>query len=260
MPVILLDTFEDAGDRTNRDLERLLQRLVWTMPNALSVITGRGRLLWADPALAHEHRLELDWLTDAAWANVSDSIWEPLAPPAAAEQPVPDSPRIPAEALAETLSALARRQHEHRDRTVGRLGAVLDSRLLPDDLTDLALYYRAKAQRDLGRSADSRQGMAKVAAGTPASPRPPAVASRTWPASPGTSPPRWPPPSPWAGRAATSGCRATCGGLRRRWTRAAPHPVPDDLGREVRRGPWRSSPRPSRSPAPRATRSARPRH
>ncbi|MGW6206277.1 MULTISPECIES: hypothetical protein [Streptomyces] len=44
LPVILLDTFEDTGDRTHRDLERLLQRVVWLMPNAFFVITGRSRL------------------------------------------------------------------------------------------------------------------------------------------------------------------------------------------------------------------------
>ena len=50
-PVILLDTFEDVGDRTHRDLERLLQRVVWLMPNAFFIVTGRSRLQWADDAL-----------------------------------------------------------------------------------------------------------------------------------------------------------------------------------------------------------------
>ncbi|MFF2404445.1 hypothetical protein ACWCY1_25750 [Streptomyces goshikiensis] len=48
--MIILDAFEDTGDR-HRDLERLLQRLVWLMPNAFFVIGGRSRLPWADPAL-----------------------------------------------------------------------------------------------------------------------------------------------------------------------------------------------------------------
>ncbi|MFJ2061378.1 hypothetical protein ACIOMM_36545 [Streptomyces sp. NPDC087908] len=43
-PVILLGTFEDVGDRTHRDLERLIQRVVWLMPNCFFVITGRSRL------------------------------------------------------------------------------------------------------------------------------------------------------------------------------------------------------------------------
>jgi hypothetical protein len=47
MPVILLDTFEDVGDRTHRDLERLIQRVVWLMPNCFFVVTGRSRLQWA---------------------------------------------------------------------------------------------------------------------------------------------------------------------------------------------------------------------
>lgn len=41
LPAILLDTFEDTGDRTHRDFEHLLQRVVWLMPNAFFVITGR---------------------------------------------------------------------------------------------------------------------------------------------------------------------------------------------------------------------------
>ncbi|MFJ4617366.1 hypothetical protein [Streptomyces sp. NPDC088812] len=69
-----------------------------------------------------------------------------------------------AHALVETLSAIARRQHEHRERTVSRLSAVLASRLLPEDLVELATYYLAKAQRDLGLTDDSRRGMQRVAA------------------------------------------------------------------------------------------------
>ncbi|MER8159959.1 ATP/GTP-binding protein [Streptomyces sp. NPDC094472] len=113
--------------------------------------------------LAREAHLELGWLAEAAWSYVSDSIWEPLAPPtddrnAAALQ-------TPADALVETLSALARRQHEHRERTAARLTAVTDTGLLPEELQQMAVYYLAKAQRDLGRSEDSRQGMQLVADG-----------------------------------------------------------------------------------------------
>ncbi|MEV7783613.1 ATP/GTP-binding protein [Kitasatospora sp. NPDC088351] len=126
-------------------------------------------------ALARDHRLDVGWLAAAAWTYVSDSVWEPLAPPA------PDAPAgqaaaagpasaavlgTPADALVETLSTLAARQREHRTRTADRLTRVLDSRLLPEDLTDMALYYRAKAHRDLGRGRASRQGMQQVAAGT----------------------------------------------------------------------------------------------
>ncbi|MEU4898869.1 ATP/GTP-binding protein [Streptomyces sp. NPDC044780] len=113
--------------------------------------------------LARDAHLELGWLTDAAWSYVSDSIWEPLAPPADDQDHT--ALETPADALVETLSALARRQHEHRERTAARLTAVTGSGLLPDELQQMAVYYLAKAQRDLGRSEDSRQGMQLVADG-----------------------------------------------------------------------------------------------
>ncbi|MGV9885354.1 ATP/GTP-binding protein, partial [Streptomyces sp. NPDC003379] len=75
MPVILLDTFEDVGDRTHRDLERLLQRVVWLMPNCFFVITGRSRLQWADPALHGQ----LDYTGPNAWPGLA----APAAVPAA---------------------------------------------------------------------------------------------------------------------------------------------------------------------------------
>ncbi|MFI7409494.1 hypothetical protein ACIBU0_12590 [Streptomyces sp. NPDC049627] len=89
-------------------------------------------------------------------------MWEPLAPPSRDARP---ALRTAADALVETLSALARRQHEHRERTVARLGAVVDSGLLPSELRDMTVYYRAKAQRDLGRSEDPRHGTQLVADG-----------------------------------------------------------------------------------------------
>ncbi|MFJ9380334.1 ATP/GTP-binding protein [Streptomyces sp. NPDC101455] len=115
-------------------------------------------------ALARDFRLELGWLTDAAWRYVGDSVWEPIAPPtptATAALPL----ETPADALVETLSALARRQHEHRETTVARLTAVAETGLLPAELQEMALYYRAKAYRDIGRSADSRRGYQQVADG-----------------------------------------------------------------------------------------------
>lgn len=87
-------------------------------------------------------------------------MWEPLAPP---DTDTASGLTTAADALVELLSALARRQHEHRSRTVSRLTTVIDSRLLPDDLQDMALYYRAKASRDIGRSQDSRRGYQQVA-------------------------------------------------------------------------------------------------
>ncbi|WP_333482843.1 hypothetical protein [Streptomyces mutabilis] len=66
VPVVLLDTFEDIDDRTRRDLERLIQRAVWLLPNAFWVITGRSRLQWADPALQGQ----LDYTGPAAWPGL----------------------------------------------------------------------------------------------------------------------------------------------------------------------------------------------
>ncbi|MGK5548675.1 ATP/GTP-binding protein, partial [Streptomyces sp. URMC 127] len=66
VPVILLDTFEDTSDR-HRDAERLLQRLVWLMPNCFFVIGGRNRLPWADPALQGQ----LDYTGPTAWPGLA---------------------------------------------------------------------------------------------------------------------------------------------------------------------------------------------
>ncbi|MGC5346961.1 hypothetical protein PZB75_30345 [Streptomyces sp. AM 4-1-1] len=88
-------------------------------------------------------------------------MWEPLAPPAHDHDTTPL--QTPADALVETLSTLARRQREHRARTVHRLTLVIDSALLPAQLHDMALYYRAKAYRDIGRSQESRHGYQQVA-------------------------------------------------------------------------------------------------
>ncbi|MFI0915344.1 tetratricopeptide repeat protein [Streptomyces abikoensis] len=114
--------------------------------------------------LARDHRLDLGWLAEAAWAYVGDSVWEPLAPPAP-DEPATSGMHTAADALVELLSALARRQHEHRTRTADRLTTVIDTGLLTTDLTEMATYYLAKAQRDLGRSDASRAGMQRVAAG-----------------------------------------------------------------------------------------------
>lgn len=65
--VVLLDTFEEVGDRTHRDLERLLQRVIWLMPNALFVITGRNRLQWDDPRLEGQ----LDWAGPYQWPQLT---------------------------------------------------------------------------------------------------------------------------------------------------------------------------------------------
>ncbi|MFJ2582804.1 hypothetical protein [Kitasatospora aureofaciens] len=102
-------------------------------------------------------------LTDAAFAYIDDSVWEPIAPPTPAQGDGPAAD-TPADALAELLTAISRRQHEHRAHTARRLTAALDSNLLTDELTQLAVYYRAKADKDLGRTAASLEGMRHVAA------------------------------------------------------------------------------------------------
>lgn len=94
------------------------------------------------PSLARDHRLTaLGWLIEAAFVYTDDSVWGPLTPPTATTE----APDTPADALAELLTAITRRQREHRQHTADRLTAVLDTGLLPDELTEMALYYRAKA-------------------------------------------------------------------------------------------------------------------
>ncbi|MEU0273783.1 SPOR domain-containing protein [Streptomyces sp. NPDC006307] len=136
----------------------------WTAAEA----TGRDRMLLVGCLrqalpLARDFRLDLGWLADAAWAYVSDSVWEPIAPPSrtGADRGL----ETPADALVELLAALARRQHEHRSLTASRLTAVVRTGLLPAELHEMAVYYLAKAHRDLGDSAASRHGMQLVAGG-----------------------------------------------------------------------------------------------
>ncbi|WP_030889963.1 hypothetical protein [Streptomyces sp. NRRL S-1868] len=112
--------------------------------------------------LARDHRLTgLGWLIDAAYAYTDDSVWEPLTPPTTSASNL--GLDTAADALAELLTAIARRQHEHRQGTADRLTAVLDSALLPDELTEMALYYRAKAHKDLSQNDAARAGMQAVA-------------------------------------------------------------------------------------------------
>ncbi|MFC1436061.1 ATP/GTP-binding protein [Streptacidiphilus sp. N1-3] len=131
-------------------------------------VPGDRRLLVAclrqGLALARDHRLDLDWLEHGAFAYTADSVWEPLTPPAALTTG-PSTDQGPVALLTELLSALARRQHEPRPRTADRLQAVVDAHRLPPALQDMALYYLAKVQRDLGRTAASAAGMAAVVDG-----------------------------------------------------------------------------------------------
>ncbi|MGH8330380.1 MAG: hypothetical protein ACRES0_08140, partial [Pseudomonas sp.] len=65
--VVFLDTFEAITNRTTRDLERFVQRLVFLMPNALFVITGRNRLDWAELSPPNE----LDYVGVLKWPHLS---------------------------------------------------------------------------------------------------------------------------------------------------------------------------------------------
>ncbi|MFF3409067.1 ATP/GTP-binding protein [Streptomyces sp. NPDC002742] len=158
------DTTDDRWTET--DWHQAAQRAFTALGEQHQAADDPGRLLLIaclrqGLRLARDHHLDLDWLTPAAWTYVSDSVWEPLAPPARQEQA--GTLHTPAEALAELLHTLARRQHEHRARTVERLTTVIDAGLLPGELQEMAVYYQAKAERDLGRSNTSRHGMQYVA-------------------------------------------------------------------------------------------------
>ncbi|WP_030019404.1 hypothetical protein [Streptomyces monomycini] len=171
---LIRSTLRSADDQTDdawtaRDWQQAAQRAFTALGEQWATGTAGGRLLLVGClrqglVLARDFRLDLGWLCEAAWRYIADSVWEPLAPPAP-DNGTNTALQTPADALVETLSALARRQHEHRERTAERLSAVIRAGLLPADLAEMAVYYLAKAQRDLGRTAASRTGMQRVADG-----------------------------------------------------------------------------------------------
>ncbi|NUK23492.1 ATP/GTP-binding protein [Streptomyces lunaelactis] len=171
---VVRSAIRNAEDHTDdrwseQDWLRAAQRALAALGNEWSHGPRRDRAvligcLRQGLRLARDHGLELGWLTEAAYSYVGDSVWEPLAPPTH-ESETTTALRTPADALVETLSALARRQREHRARTVARLTAVINSGLLPTELHEMAVYYRAKAYRDIGQSADSRRGYQQIADG-----------------------------------------------------------------------------------------------
>lgn len=65
--VFFLDTFENLGDGDSREVERLIQRTAFLMPNVLFVITGRHRLDWGD--LSTPDRL--DYVGSARWPSLN---------------------------------------------------------------------------------------------------------------------------------------------------------------------------------------------
>ncbi|MEU9405753.1 ATP/GTP-binding protein [Streptomyces sp. NPDC048281] len=165
-----LRTADDATDDrwTDTDWHQAARRALAALGTQWQAGSGPDRRLLTGClrqglALARDHQLELGWLTDAAWAYTDDYVWEPLPLPLPAREGGDDELTTAADALTELLSALARRQHEHRATTVARLTSVLDTGLLPDELADMATYYRAKAHRDLGHHNTSRDGMRQVA-------------------------------------------------------------------------------------------------
>ncbi|WP_308379009.1 ATP/GTP-binding protein [Streptomyces sp. ISL-43] len=169
---LIRSTLRDADDATDDrwtedDWRAAAGRALAALGSQWAAGTGPDRRLLTGClrqglALAHDHALELGWLTDAAFAYTADYVWEPLPLPA---QDGNEELATAAGALDELLSTLARRQHEHRARTAERLTAVLETGLLPTELAEMALYFKAKADRDLGHSAASRAGMRQVADG-----------------------------------------------------------------------------------------------
>ncbi|SHL02479.1 ATP/GTP-binding protein [Actinacidiphila paucisporea] len=157
------DADETAEDRWSpADWHRAAQRAFDALGAELPPVgEGRRRLLACltqGLRLSQDYELELGWLVDAAFRYVADFIWEPVELP-------PGPSGSPAAALATTLGAVARRQRVHRQETVDQLTAVLAEGLLPPSAQDLARYYLAECQRDLGRAEESAAGMRQVAAG-----------------------------------------------------------------------------------------------
>ncbi|MBD0742880.1 ATP/GTP-binding protein [Streptomyces sp. CBMA152] len=143
-------TFDALGSQTTGERQRLVAAL-------------RQGL-----RLARDYRLDLAWLADAAFRYVDDFVWEPIElPPAAGTDPqTPQAPPgidSPAEALAVTLSVIARRQRRHRGETAEQLRTVLASGQLPAELLELPRYFLAECDRDLGHFDASLEGMRQVA-------------------------------------------------------------------------------------------------
>ncbi|MFG3056977.1 tetratricopeptide repeat protein [Kitasatospora sp. NPDC048239] len=63
---VFLDTFEVVNGRSDRAVERFVQRCVYLMPNVLFVVTGRNRIDWADTGAGGE----LDFTGPHCWPHL----------------------------------------------------------------------------------------------------------------------------------------------------------------------------------------------
>ncbi|MFJ4681654.1 hypothetical protein [Kitasatospora sp. NPDC088783] len=140
VPVVLLDTFEDTGDRTHREPERLMQRVVWLMPNVLFAITGRSWPQWADEALQGQ----LDYTGPGAWPQLAARV-----PAARGEH------RRLHPGHREHCRGRERRRSPARRHRGGGRPAGADRRLQPRGLRGLP---RPPSHRSRRRSADRRAG------------------------------------------------------------------------------------------------------
>ena len=65
-PVIFMDTFEAISGRETREIEKIVQRIIFLMPTTMFVITTRSRLDWAELPAAGE----LDYVGTSRWPNL----------------------------------------------------------------------------------------------------------------------------------------------------------------------------------------------
>ncbi|MCX4902767.1 hypothetical protein [Streptomyces sp. NBC_00878] len=167
---LVRSTIRTADDHTDdrwspADWQQAAQRAFHALGEQWSSGPDRDRILWSELSARA-------WLWPAT--SASNSTGSPARPGTTSATPCGNpSPRPPRRRRPPRWrpprtpwwkpSALARRQHEHRARTVERLASVIDAGQLPIELNEMAVYYRAKAQRDLGLSSESRQGMQYVA-------------------------------------------------------------------------------------------------
>ncbi|WP_323181428.1 hypothetical protein [Streptomyces sp. NBC_00154] len=265
---LIRSTIRTADDQTDdrwspHDWQQAAERAFAGVGEQWATSTAPGRMLLVGClrqglAVARDFRLELGWLAEATWQYVSDSVWEPLAPPASQDPTDTLELETPADALMETLSALARRQHEHRERTVTRLTTVINTRLLPPTCTTWSSTTAPRPTAISGAAANRAVGCSTLPMGVVASRPARDAAWHTSPVLPETSPPPSKLPARSAGLAATTASWAMCGGPRPRWRGQPPRTQPHGTRLSSTASPANGpSPRPSAlssSPSPIPTR------